>query len=462
MSQVALIDSGVANLASMLNALVSLGLDPVVTTDPTTVTEAPFVVLPGVGAFSAGMTALRNSGLTETLRQRIGDGKPTLAVCLGLQLLCESSEEDPLEAGVGVIPARCRRISGDVTVPHLGWNLVHSAGDTHWVDSGYAAFANSYCIERPPVGWRTATTMHGRAFVAALEYKRTLACQFHPELSGEYGMTLLRRWLSDSTSDMPPLLPHRGLAHRIIPCLDVRDGRVVKGVQFQALRDAGDPAQRAALYEQQGADEVVMLDVAASPEAQQTRIDTVRQIRRVLHIPLTVGGGVRSVADAERLLQSGADKISINTAAVTNPELITELSGRFGAQCIVLAIDARKNESRWNVLVSGGREAAARDAVLWAEEGTARGAGEILLTSWDRDGTQVGCDLELIGRVSNAVRVPVIASGGVGSIDHVADALEAGADAVLAASMFHDDKLTVDDLKRELVSRGQSVRYDHT
>jgi imidazoleglycerol phosphate synthase cyclase subunit len=340
--------------------------------------------------------------------------------------------------------------------------VVRAQRDTRWVDNGHAAFANSYCIEQPPTHWRSATTTHGKSFVAALEFKRTLACQFHPELSGSYGLDLLRRWLDDTPIGDDSKEQDSGLTRRIIPCLDVRNGRVVKGVQFQALRDSGDPANRAAIYEQQGADEIVMLDVAASPEAQATRVDTVRQIRAALHIPLTVGGGVRAVADAERLLQSGADKISINTAAVSQPNLLTQLSDRFGTQCIVLAIDARRSQGSWEVLVSGGRHASGRDALAWAQEGTSRGAGEILLTSWDRDGTQVGCDLALVQRVSEAVQVPVIASGGVGSIDHVADAIDAGADAVLAASMFHDDQLTVNDLKRELKARGKRVRYDHT
>jgi imidazole glycerol phosphate synthase glutamine amidotransferase subunit len=446
----------------MLNAFSSLDTEPFVTSDPAIVEQAEFVVLPGVGAFAAGMAALKHHSLVHPLRQRIADRKPTLAVCLGLQLLCESSEEDPHEAGIGVIGAQCRRIAGDVSVPHLGWNAVRAQRDTRWVGNGYAAFANSYCIEEPPIGWRSATTTHGRRFVAALESKRTLACQFHPELSGSYGLELLRRWLDDVPIGDRRHNQDSGLTRRIIPCLDVRNGRVVKGVQFQALRDSGDPANRAAIYEQQGADEIVMLDVAASPEAQATRVDTVRQIREALHIPLTVGGGVRAVVDAERLLQSGADKISINTAAVSDPDLLTQLSDRFGTQCIVLAIDARRNQGSWEVLVSGGRDTSGHDAIEWAREGTSRGAGEILLTSWDRDGTQVGCDLALVQRVSEMVQVPLIASGGVGSVDHVADAIDAGADAVLAASMFHDDQLTVGDLKRELKVRGKKVRYDHT
>ncbi|MGE5803109.1 MAG: imidazole glycerol phosphate synthase subunit HisF [Gemmatimonadota bacterium] len=249
-----------------------------------------------------------------------------------------------------------------------------------------------------------------------------------------------------------------GLRRRIVPCLDVRDGRVVKGVRFQGLRDAGDPAARATRYEAQGADEIVVLDIAASPAERATQLDTVRRVRAVLRIPLTVGGGVRSVADARSLLSAGADKISVNTAAVRRPELLSELAGEFGRQCVVLAIDARRVGSAWEVLVLGGREVGRPDAVAWAQEGERLGAGEILLTSWDQDGTRAGPDVALLRAVADAVRVPVIASGGVGERAHVAAAFDAGADAVLAASVFHDDADTVDGIKADLAIRGIRVR----
>jgi imidazoleglycerol phosphate synthase cyclase subunit len=247
---------------------------------------------------------------------------------------------------------------------------------------------------------------------------------------------------------------------RIIPCLDVKDGRVVKGVRFSNLRDAGDPAERAALYEETGADEIVVLDVSATLEARKTRHGTVRAVRERLSIPLTVGGGVRAVADAAALLEAGADKVSTNTAAVRAPELLTALAERFGRQCTVLAIDAAWDEraARFEVVVLSGKERTGRDAVEWAREGVARGAGEILLTSWDRDGTRSGYDLELLSAVARAVPVPVIASGGASTPQHLIEALRAGADAVLAASIFHDGDLTVGDVKRELARAGIAVR----
>ncbi len=248
------------------------------------------------------------------------------------------------------------------------------------------------------------------------------------------------------------------LTARIIPCLDVSHGRVVKGVRFQGLRDAGDPAARAKAYEDQGADEIVILDVSATPEGRGHQHETVRRVRLALSIPLTVGGGVRTEDDALALLEAGADKVSVNTAAVTRPELLAEIAGRFGRQCCVLAIDAAMRDGRFEVLVKGGREGTGIDAIEWAREGERHGAGEILLTSWDRDGTRSGYDLTLTQEVSRAVQVPVIASGGADSPEHIREAFAAGADAVLAASIFHDGDLTVGDVKLYLQEHGLKVR----
>jgi imidazoleglycerol phosphate synthase cyclase subunit len=248
------------------------------------------------------------------------------------------------------------------------------------------------------------------------------------------------------------------LTARIIPCLDVSHGRVVKGVRFQGLRDAGDPAERAWLYEAQGADEIVILDVSATPEGRGHQLETVRRVRAGLSIPLTIGGGVRTEEDALALLEAGADKVSVNTAAVARPELLSEIAGRFGRQCCVLAIDAARRDGRFEVLVRGGREGSGIDALAWAREGERRGAGEILLTSWDRDGTRSGYDLELTHAVAETVRLPVIASGGADNAEHIAQAFAAGADAVLAASIFHDGDMTVGQVKLYLMEHGLRVR----
>ncbi|MCP4593728.1 MAG: imidazole glycerol phosphate synthase subunit HisF [bacterium] len=249
------------------------------------------------------------------------------------------------------------------------------------------------------------------------------------------------------------------LSVRIIPCLDVRDGRVVKGVRFAGLRDAGCPVELAEAYEAQGADELVMLDVSATPEGRGPQVDTVRSVRARLSIPLTVGGGVRSLDHASALLEAGADKVAVNTAAVRDPELINRLAARFGCQCIVLALDAaRTPEQVWEVVVRSGAERTGIDASTWASRAEGFGAGEILLTSWDRDGTRSGYDERLIAAVRAAVSVPIIASGGAASSPHLLAALRAGADAVLAASIFHDGDMTVADVKDYLATNGIAVR----
>jgi cyclase len=250
-----------------------------------------------------------------------------------------------------------------------------------------------------------------------------------------------------------------GLAKRVIPCLDVTAGRVVKGVNFVGLRDAGDPVEIAARYDREGADELCFLDITASSDERDILLQVIEAVAAQVFIPLTVGGGVRSVADVRRLLNAGADKVSINTAAVLSPGLIAEASAVVGAQCIVVAIDAKRNGERWEVYSHGGRRATGLDAVQWAQRMTAAGAGEILLTSMDRDGTRDGFDLALTRAVSEAVSVPVIASGGAGNLEHLAHGvLEGKADAVLAASIFHFGEYTVRDAKAHMKSRGIEVR----
>jgi len=249
------------------------------------------------------------------------------------------------------------------------------------------------------------------------------------------------------------------LTKRIIPCLDVTAGRVVKGVNFVNLRDAGDPVELSERYNLQGADEVVFLDITASSDQRNTMVDVVFRTARRVFIPLTVGGGIRSIIDARKVLVAGADKVSVNTAAVTRPELITELSNEFGAQAVVLAIDARRANGSWNVFVKGGREDTGINAIEWAQRGEALGAGEILLTSMDSDGVQRGFDCELTRTVSRATRIPVIASGGAGTLDHFVDVLTDGeADAALAASIFHYGTYSVADLKEHLDKHGIPVR----
>ena len=255
------------------------------------------------------------------------------------------------------------------------------------------------------------------------------------------------------------------LAKRIIPCLDVKDGRVVKGVNFLNLRDAGDPVEAAQLYDQQGADELVFLDIAPSHEKRKIIIDVVHRTAQRIFMPLTVGGGINSTDEIRELLRAGADKVSINTAAVRRPDFVWEAAEMFGSQCIVVAIDAKRrpdHQDSWEVFTHGGRTPTGLDAVAWAQQVESLGAGEILLTSMDRDGTQAGYDLELTHHIAEAVRIPVIASGGVGSLEHLYQGLAiGGADAVLAASIFHFGEHTVGDAKAYLSACGVTVRLDY-
>lgn len=259
-----------------------------------------------------------------------------------------------------------------------------------------------------------------------------------------------------------------GLAKRIIPCLDVDNGRVVKGVQFLDIRDAGDPVEVAKRYDKEGADEITFLDITASSDNRETMVHVVEEVASEVFIPLTVGGGIRTVEDIRRMLNAGADKVGINTAAVFNPEFVREAADKFGSQCIVVAIDAKcvsdcsegsGEEKRWEIFTHGGRKPTGIDAIEWAKKMVDNGAGEILLTSMDRDGTKIGFDLELTRAVSDAVSVPVIASGGVGELRHLAEGVTVGrADAVLAASIFHFAEYTIEEAKRAMAAAGVEVR----
>ena len=249
------------------------------------------------------------------------------------------------------------------------------------------------------------------------------------------------------------------LLNRIIPCLDVRDGRVVKGVRFEGLRDVGDPAELAAGYAADGADEIVLLDVTATIESRSAMLDTVAAVRRAIDVPFTVGGGIRTIEDAAAALTAGADRVAVNSAAVRRPELLTELADRFGTQCVVIAIDgARREPGRWEVAIGAGREWTGIDAVIWAQEATECGAGEVLLTSHDRDGTGAGYDLDLVSAVSSQVRTPVIASGGARVAADLESAFVAGASAALLAGVLHDRLTTIRDLRRALSALGRELR----
>ena len=475
---VAVLDYGIGNLRSAQKTLERAGAEPVLTSDPAVVEAADGVVLPGVGNFGRVMEAIREAGVDTLAHDAVASGKPFMGICVGMQALFESSDEVDGVDGLGILPGRVGLLRGDVKRPQMQWNtlrfdqkspLFAGLPEDPWVYfvHSYAPHDSEYAI---------ATCDYGEPFSAAVQRDNVYATQFHPEKSGPVGLRIIENFVQICAGKTPEhevaledvrseqTSESSTTAVRIIPCMDVDAGRVVKGVNFVDLVDAGDPVELAARYDEQGADEVVFLDITASSDARDTIVDLASRTAEELYIPFTIGGGIRSVEDARRLLRVGADKVSVNSAAVSRPEVLTEISNEFGSQCVVASIDARRSDtegltSGYEVYVQGGRKATGLDAVEWAQECVRRGAGEIMLTSMDRDGTRDGFDTELTSLITDAVNVPVIASGGVGTLEHLAEGhTDGGADAVLAASIFHFGEHTVGEAKELMSARGVTVR----
>jgi imidazole glycerol-phosphate synthase subunit HisF len=484
---IALIDYQAGNLTSVRKALTTLGAEVYTPLSPEDLEKAEGIIVPGVGHFEA--TAALHDGWHGAIRWHISEGKTLLGICLGMQWLYEGSSEAPDLRGLGVLPGFCGRLGPEwireatdaaawesYKVPHVGWNSVRAIRPStllHGVaPDAQAYFTHSYAA---PAQCSVATTTHGPAtFASAVEDGPVFGMQFHPEKSGDVGLTMLRNFLARTRGERVALAgPVTGgveravASKRIIACLDVRDGAVVKGVKFEGLRTAGDPAELAARYNAEGIDEVVILDVTATLESRRALARTIGDVARRLFIPLAVGGGIRSEDDAAAVVDAGADKVSLNTAALVDPDLITRLAVRYGSQAVVVAIDAKRQPlpaggDGFAVYSRSGSQDATRQAVEWAQEAASRGAGEILLTSIDKDGTRSGFDCELTAAVSSAVSIPVIASGGAGELDHFVDVFTRGrADAALAASIFHFAEKGVTALKTHLAAAGIPVRQGH-
>jgi imidazole glycerol-phosphate synthase subunit HisF len=489
--RIALIDYRAGNLTSVRKALAAAGAEVFTPEAPSQIATADGLIVPGVGHFEA--TAVLDATWREAILAHARAGKPLLGICLGLQFLFEGSIEAPGLPGLGLLPGSCGKLGADwdpgvqlsaeawseFKVPHVGWNAVNPTRPSR-ILAGVAPGAQAYFTHSyaAPVGEGTAaTTATGpNTFASVVERGAIFGLQFHPEKSGDAGLAMLRNFCCriqgapDAAPDAAPDGPviatknvaesaHRA-SKRIIACLDVRDGQVVKGVKFEGLRSAGDPAELAARYNVEGIDEVVILDVTATLETRRALARTIRDVARNLFIPLAVGGGIRTEDDAAAVVEAGADKVSLNSAALK----VSRLAVRYGSQAVVVAIDAKRGPTTagadgFAVYARSGTSAAGRDAVEWAREAAARGAGEILLTSMDRDGTRSGFDCELTAAVSRAVPIPVIASGGAGTIDHFVDVFTRGrADAALAASIFHFSEHGVADLKAHLAGNGIPMR----
>ena len=493
--KIALIDYRAGNLTSVRKALAAAGAEVFTPEAASQIAGADGLIVPGVGHFEA--TAVLDGPWREAILAHARSGKPLLGICLGLQFLFEGSTEAPGLQGLGLLPGRCGKLGpewdrevvltaegwAEFKVPHVGWNAVNPTRPST-ILAGVRPGTQTYFTHSfaAPVGDATAatTTTGPNTFASVVERGAIFGLQFHPEKSGDAGLAMLRNICvrAQSAPDLAPDAAPDGLlsapknvagsAHhaskRIIACLDVRDGQVVKGVKFEGLRSAGDPAELAARYNVEGIDEVVILDVTATLETRRALARTIAEVARNLFIPLAVGGGIRTEADAAAVVDAGADKVSLNSSALADPDLISRLAVRYGSQAVVVAIDAKRGPTAagpdgFAVYARSGTSAAGRDAVEWAREAASRGAGEILLTSMDRDGTRSGFDCELTAAVSRAVSNPVIASGGAGTFDHIVDVFTRGrADAALAASIFHFSEHGVADMKQHLAAAGIPMR----
>ena len=455
-----LIDYGAGNLTSVRNAFAAIGEETVVTRDPEVIGKADRVVFPGVGAAAHAMDNLRRFGLVDVVR-RAAATKPFLGICLGMQVLFEHSEEDGGVEMLGILPGKVRRFP-DVPgckVPEIGWNSVSAPAGARVPGVGGGQeyyFVHSYAAD--VIGDTCLTASYaGVTFTAMVRRGNLWACQFHPEKSGRIGLNLLRAWmLGVASSPSPSPSPFTSLTRRVIPCLDVRAGRVTKGVKFKNNVDLGDPVEMAVKYAEGGADELVFYDITASAERRPIDIGMVEAVAKAVRIPFAVGGGISTVADMERVILAGAEKVSVNSLAVRNPQIIAEGAAVFGAQCIVLGMEpyrSGKTASGYEITTRGFREFTGMDAVEWAKRAADLGAGEIVVNSVDADGTRAGFELEITRLIAEAVGVPVVASGGAGRPEHLVDAFNlARADAAIVAGMIHSGEYTIGQIKEGMAA----------
>ena len=455
-----LIDYGAGNLTSVRNAFAAIGEETVVTRDPEVIGKADRVVFPGVGAAAHAMDNLRRFGLVDVVR-RAAATKPFLGICLGMQVLFEHSEEDCGVEMLGILPGKVRRFP-DVPgckVPEIGWNSVSAPAGARVPGVGGGQeyyFVHSYAAD--VIGDTCLTASYaGVTFTAMVRRGNLWACQFHPEKSGRIGLNLLRAWIQGvASSPSPSPSPFTSLTRRVIPCLDVRAGRVTKGVKFKNNVDLGDPVEMAAKHAEGGADELAFYDITASAERRPIDIGMVEAVAKAVRIPFAVGGGISTVADMERVILAGAEKVSVNSLAVRNPQIIAEGAAVFGAQCIVLGMDpyrSGKTASGYEITTRGFREFTGMDAVEWAKRAADLGAGEIVVNSVDADGTRAGFELEITRLIAEAVGVPVVASGGAGRPEHLVDAFNlARADAAIVAGMIHSGEYTIGQIKEGMAA----------
>ena len=453
----AIVDYGAGNLTSVALAFSAIGADAEVTDDPVKIAAADRIVFPGVGAAASAMASLRSRGLEKAVRAAALSGRPFLGICLGMQILFEESEEDGGTATLGILPGRVRRFrsASGVRIPQMGWNAVNGGEEYYFVHGYYA----------PLSGFTVGTTRYaGVEFSSAVGRDNLLACQFHPEKSGRAGLALLRDWtagkkvvFAGDRSSAPVTS-----ARRVIPCLDVKGGRVTKGVKFKNNVDLGDPVEMAMAYSDGGADELVFYDITASAERRPIDIGMVKAVASSVRIPFAVGGGISSLADMERVILAGAEKVSVNSLAVRDPSIIAAGAKAFGSQAIVLGMDPVANDampSGFEITTRGFRERTGIDAVEWAKKAESLGAGEIVVNSVDADGTRAGFNLDVTAAIAGATSVPVVASGGAGRPEHFTELFcRTDADAAIVAGMIHTGEWKISDIKDAMRRGGIPVR----
>ena len=477
--KVAIIDYGMGNLNSVAKAFEALNAETQVTNRAADLEAADRIVLPGVGAFGEGMNRLEKLRLIEPLKREVKEKKkPFLGICLGMQLLAQESFEHGRHAGLGWVRGAVKPFDndGELKSIHIGWSDVIPSKDSGLFQglgmSPNFYFVHGFHLDSTDPASAYATSAYGKRFVSAVKQDNIVGVQFHPEKSQETGLAFLNNFLKWEGLNKKPKeavaekVSQNQPKQRLIPTLLLKDGRLVKTVQFQIPKQGlrthvGDPVKAPMVYDAQLADELVLLDIHATCEG-RTVANLCRAIQAIsgrIFMPLTAGGGVRSTEDVRSLLKAGADKVVINSAAVSNPKLISEAAMLFGNQCVVIAIDVRRrSDGSYEVVTESATKATGMDVVAWAKQAEKFWAGELLLTSIDRDGTMQGYDKELIEQVSQAVNIPVIASGGAGSLEDLLEGLQAGASAVAAASLFHFRDISPIKAKAFLQRSGLAVR----
>ncbi|MBS9780686.1 MAG: imidazole glycerol phosphate synthase subunit HisF [Moraxellaceae bacterium] len=459
---IGIIDTQAGNVTSLLSCFEKMGYQPIIINSDcvNSTVDIDVLVIPGQGHFGEVMHHLQNSGLDTIIKNHINQERTLIGICVGMQILFDSSEESPNQQGLGLIKGKVTKLNSPKQ-PMVGWSRL-SATETNStdIDDEVVYFVNSYAVKDSDKA--IATTHYGEEFVTAVQDGKVFGFQFHPEKSGEAGRRILQKAIDNSFTPIENCKKNNNntdhLLPRVIACLDVADGRVVKGTQFVDIKDMGDPVVLAKRYEDQGADEILYLDITATNEQRKNALDTVQKVAKSLSIPLTVGGGLRSLHDVAEFLNAGADKVALNSSAVANPQLINDIAQRYGSQSLVVAIDAFLEDSgQYRVYTHGGKRQTDLDAIEWAKQCADRGAGEILLTAKHRDGTGKGFDNVLMKELSS-LPIQIIASGGASNSQHFVDTFIAGSDAGLAAGMFHRNEITINQLKQDLLQHNIEVR----